>query len=268
MTKQLPCREHGGTFTVEARRGRPPVRCSAENPCTEIPTRRARTRSTSRQRVEHAAGREHEADTKAERDAAAIQAAKARATRQADSSEYQRELANAVKAPRKLVAARSDTTPSVSKAHAAKELLEPLGWQCSARLDDRVNDVVGLTATRGVELLVIVWQSGALVSQNYTLWSTMKPSDNGMPKHILPFDPDELSDSELIRAVSGMEVTWWNRIAKSRESAVVSPDKVSITHAYSATGDEVPGDRVITFVDYAGSGFRSFRAGALLKIGK
>lgn len=96
----------------------------------------------------------------------------------------------------------------------------------------------------------------------------MKPSDNGMPKHALPFDPDELSDSELIRAISGMEVTWWNRIAKSRESATVSPDKVNITHAYNATGDEVPGDRVITFVDYAGSGFRSFRAGALLKIGK
>jgi hypothetical protein len=129
-------------------------------------------------------------------------------------------------------------------------------------------DMIEMTATRGEELLTIVWQAGSLFSQNYSLWSTMKPSDNGMPKHSLPFDPDELSDSELIRALSGMEVTWWNRIAKASESATVSPDKVNITHAYNATGDEVPGDRVVTFVDHSGSGFRSFRAGALLKIGR
>src|SRR5690348_5253815 len=34
--KTLQCRDHGGTFTVIPKRGRPPVRCSPDNVCTRF----------------------------------------------------------------------------------------------------------------------------------------------------------------------------------------------------------------------------------------
>jgi hypothetical protein len=64
-----------------------------------------------------------------------------------------------------------------------------------------------------------------------------------------------------------MTAIWWNRIAQGEEKATL-PSRVQVTHTYNGVGDETPADRVITFVDMAGSGYRSFRVGALMRIGK
>lgn len=275
--KTIQCRDHeGGTFQIPSQRGRPPVRCSAQNPCTVSPLTVARAKSPRRTSIERetpparstrqatpaqikrAAERAATEPrmTKAERDAAVLQAAKRRVLQ-----------TSTVKAPSSAVVVRTGDTPSVAKAKAARELLAPLGWHCTARVMLPDTDQIELTASRGEELLNIIWRDGELKGQHYSLWNTLKPSANKTPAHSLPFDPDEMPDRGLVDAIRGMKVTWWNRIAKSEETAVVSPDKVAVVHTFNGTSEEVPADRVITFTDYSGSGTRSFRVGALLKIG-
>jgi hypothetical protein len=157
---------------------------------------------------------------------------------------------------------------SVVAAIPARDLLEPLGWATAGKgwIDERGMSHATLACTRGAELLILTWEGGALIDQNYTLWDTTKPRNNGMPPHELDFEPDETSDRELARRITGMQVTWWNRIARNTETAIVG-SKVEIRHVFNGSGDETPGERVITFADHGGAGFRSFRADALMRIG-
>lgn len=274
--KEITCREHGGSFRIEVKRGRPPVKCSAENPCSKAKTARGnrprtmaeaksqsaavRGTSSSRRRAEHAAG----IDSKAQRDAEALEAAKARAV-----SENGAKPAASKRQPRFKPQARVNA--SVPKAHGAKSLLEPLGWKVTGRaFDSEEGAGATVTAVRGQETLSLTWIDGVLTEQTYQLWDAEKPSNNGVPaeKRKLSFDPDELNDSELIKRLSGMAVTWWNTLAKSTESAVIPGNRVAIEHVYNGVGDETPGDRMVKFVDLNGSGFRAFRVGALLRVGK
>ncbi len=267
----ITCRDHGGTFERPARRGRPPVRCSEDNMCSKHPNARkaparkaskaAPVKATRRTRLEHSS--RVAPDDKRIRDAAAVAAAK----RKAISQPLPEALQAPVKAPRKPVEPSTAANPSVPMALAAKALLEPQGWTCHATTPTPVR--VEFHASRGTERLALVWENGEPVSQDYTLFDTEKLSANGIPagKRKLPFDPDEMTDSELVKALSGMTVVWWNRIAQGEEKATL-PSKVQITHTFNGTGDEVPGDRVVTFVDVHGGGFRSFRAGALMRLGR
>ena len=45
--KVIQCREHGGSFEIESRRGRPPVRCTDENPCDMVKAKRRRSAQAS-----------------------------------------------------------------------------------------------------------------------------------------------------------------------------------------------------------------------------
>jgi hypothetical protein len=123
-----------------------------------------------------------------------------------------------------------------------------------------------MTATRGSESLVITWNDGKLASQDYNLWHNRR-SLNGMPARKLKFNPDEMTDRELIRAISGMKVTWWNTLGKTEETYVVSGDRLSIEHFYASNGEEDTGRRIVKFLDQNGNGYRHFHAEALLKVG-
>lgn len=265
---RITCRDHGGTFERPVRRGRPPVRCSDDNMCSKHPDVKVIQEAPARGRkgVVKPGTRRTKAPltpTKAQRDAAAVAAAKAKAL----SEPLPKALQVPVKTPRKAVEPSAPANPSVPMALAAKALLEPQGWTCHATTPTPVR--VEFHASRGTERLALVWENGEPISQDYTLFDTEKLSANGIPagKRKLPFDPDEMTDSELVKALSGMTVVWWNRIAQGEERATL-PSKVQITHTFNGTGDEVPGDRVVTFVDVHGGGFRSFRAGALMRLGK
>jgi hypothetical protein len=123
-----------------------------------------------------------------------------------------------------------------------------------------------VVATRGTETLILRWKDGKLDSQSYLVWDGDKaPAGNGKPRSRLPFDPNEMTDSELIKAISGQKITWWNRIAKSSESAIVPGEKIQIEHTYSGTGDESL--RIVKFVDLGQGGFRAFHVEAMMKIG-
>jgi hypothetical protein len=122
-----------------------------------------------------------------------------------------------------------------------------------------------LTCSRDAETLIIRWQNGVLSSQDYSM-EHLKVADNNYPDRSLTFDPDEVTDSELVRMVKGMKVTWWNTIAGSKEAAIVG-GTVTIEHIFRDNGDEDNSKRIVKFLDHGGGGFRAFHASALLKVG-
>lgn len=310
--KSILCRDHGGHFEIEAKRGRPPVRCSEDNPCDRAP------KAASKRRVAEAIQKPGiqaaiQKLTLSQWQAAAKNAGfgkatiarlktpgqfrqllgleagelpagvtpKARAANEVASVTAERlEAAEAgsptptARKPRQRASKAAPApveervNPSIPKAHAARALLEPQGWKVTGRASFEGEEAhASILAMRGEEQLHMVWVDGGLVAQQYSMWNMETPAKNNTPDHKLPFDPDEMTDAELVRAISGMKVTWWNRIGQMTENAIVSKDRVQVQHLYDGKGDETPADRVITFTDMGGDGFRSFRVGALLKIG-
>lgn len=157
---------------------------------------------------------------------------------------------------------------SLPLAMAAKARLEAVGWTVKGRAwiaPMTTWHMAEITCSRGAETLMIVWQDGVLNDQDYQMES-IRPAENGIPPHSLPFNPEEVTDSELARLISGMKVTWWNSLAGSRETAIVSP-KVNIEHIFVGGGDTDNSKRIVKFIDHSGGGFRAFHAGALLKVG-
>lgn len=240
--KQLRCRDHHGTFSVQPRRGRPPVRCTADNPCTSALYENGLARLAS------------------------------------PGVSRSEQIANTIK--NKRMAATPDTTespakspatvppmhnPNLALAKAAKAQLEAVGWKTTGRAwRDENGQYAQLVGSRAEETLIINWQDGKLMNQSYSMWHT-KPSRNATPASKLGFNPAEMTDGELVRKITGMKVTWWNALAKSTETAVI-PSKVTISHVFVGNGDEDNTKRVVSFVDLNGSGFRSFHVDGLLEI--
>lgn len=240
----ITCRTHGGVFKIVARRGRRPVRCGGTNSkgeqiprCTRYPADSAPAATEARPVLK---------DTK-------------------------RDLRVSV-----VTEAPVETVVNISLplAMKAKEMLTAKGWSVSgaAWLEDSEEGagrrMAKLEAARDDEHLLMVWTDGELTTQEYRLWKDSQPPEsNGRPKRNLGFDPDEMPDSELIRVLSGQKVAWYNRLGTNIESGTIG-NKVQIAHTYlGGTGDENPGERVITFVDREGNGFRSFHVSALMKVG-
>lgn len=263
--KTLQCREHGGTFTVIPRRGRPPVKCTPDNVCTRFSGNvKPGTNRAAKVALADRAPKRNEIKTLAKTTRGTTAKGEA-ALRQ----KYMDELREpATEAPNKALESnangRKSPSPTLAKAQAAKDLLMAQGWVVVGR--GKGVNVASLTCSRGEETLTLAFRDGELVEQHYSLWNVDKPIVNDKPETHLSLDPDELTDSELVRWLSGMKVTWWNRLGAKEEKAVVSPDKIRVEHSFAGNGDETPADRIIHFVGM-GEGFRSFRVGALLRVG-
>lgn len=168
--------------------------------------------------------------------------------------------------------APKEGNPSLILAKEAKSLLEAVGWICKGRAGSQIDNPAcehdywaELTASREHETLFMRWLDGELTDQQYAM-DFLKPSDNGYPESKLHFNPDELTDSELVRMVKGMKVTWHNTIAGSLETAVVG-GTVTIEHIFRDNGDEDNSKRIVKFIDHGGGGFRAFHVSALVKVG-
>lgn len=333
-TKKLNCRTHGGIFEVVSKPGRPPVRCTEENPCSRV-THTAQAPSsvstssreikpkpvyshddllgfTAKQlrKLAHAQG--YSSITRIESHAGLVRAILGQQQKEASQAGSKAERLATLKTvkdttgkvvgiqgPRlpisrveraastiknERAAARtgavvSRTNVCIPLAHKAKAQLEELNWIVKGRAWDNADTTdsrydtdadydtyAEITADRGDELLIMRWKNGALEHQHYTLWNTDRPSANDKPASRLNFDPDELSDGEIARRISGMKIVWWNKLGNSEETAIV-PSSFKIEHHFNGLGDETPADRVVSFIDRAGSGFRAFRLGALIKVG-
>lgn len=244
--KKISCRDHkGGVFTVTAKRGRPPVRCTEDNPCTALKN----NRPASREEI-----------------SARVLAANSKAREKASASRTDTKKAEPRFRASDEVKTAHGRDKSLELAQKAKAQLVTQGWdvQGSAK-----GELVTISAHRGDELLSIVWKNGIAIDQNYSLWSVDKPSSNGeIPPHSLPFDPEWATDSEVAAHIVGMQITWWNRISGKEEKGVCGHDTISIEHRFDGAGHEIPSERLIKFLDGAGGNMRLIQLGQLLRIGK
>lgn len=268
-TKTLKCRTHeGGHFTVPSSRGRYPVRCTDQNVCDAHP---ALTGKRSR--------RENPSDARQSRLAS-------RVARQQTSQNRRRRTEREAPAPEPKPAPRARQkaspvtvkhNPSVPLAYEARRLLEPLGWKVSGRAgEDAAEDLdypasdgpwAVVTAKRGTETISLTWVNGKLTKQDYSMFPTDKPTLPGMPRKKLSFEPDEMDDSGLIKALSGKTVTWWNVTGQSKEKATMphrTDQRIKIEHLMNGHGDEAA--RIVSFVDQDGTGFRAFNINALVSV--
>jgi hypothetical protein len=226
------CRTHpGGRFESPSRRGRPPTSCAPAYPCSASGTH--------------------------------IPAKPKRSTPRS-------RVEHAAATPEGQSEPRSQDSESLSKAKAAKALLEPQGWTIEGRAwtpEDAAGQWASITGVRGEELISMVWNSdGELHSSDYSLWNTQRISANGAPKAHLPFDVDEIPDARLVPYLAGMKLTWHNKLKGGPETAYAGKS-IEIMHVYDNLGEELPGDRTIRFIDATGTGYRAFRLSALLKVG-
>lgn len=236
--KRLRCRTHGGYFTVPARRGRPPVNCTEENECDAAKVPSTKPRTTVPSRTE-----------------AAPKMRTSVATAAHESASVTPDRAN--------WSERRQAT--VRETNRVFGELTSLGWEAKRGWMDK--DSAEITATRGEEMIYIVVRFGGVIAQKYSLWSFEKPSVNKKPVSKLPFDPDEIGDRELSRMLVGMKVTWHNRLSGREETAYCGKDSVRIEHCFDGKGDEVPGQRIVKFIDATGRGFGAFQLDALIKVG-
>lgn len=161
-------------------------------------------------------------------------------------------------------AALKTRNTSVPLAKAAKEHLSALGWTTQGRAfaDDDGAWCAELIASRATgETLIMQWLDGRIVRQDYSL-NYDRPADNHIPPNKLGFDPEELTDRELVDRIRGMKVVWWNTLGNSTESGTIG-NKVSVEHVF----DDNTAKRLVKFVDHGGQGFRAFHVSALLKVG-
>lgn len=252
------CRDHaGGRFTPPVRRGRPPVRCTPEYPCSAVETAippQGKAKSAHGKQLQEAAVEPVKITRPTRKEMAAERAAFEATDRE------QRRQAKAVNQ------GMSDgLSVSLEKAKRAKAELISRGFTVEGHAKGTTAEI---TAARDDELIVMAWEDGLLTVSQYSLWSTDKPSENEVPASNLPFDVDEISDRELVQQLIGRKVTWFNRLKQGTETAYAGRETLRIDHVYNGVGDETPADRIIHFIDPDHGGFRTFRLGALLKVGK
>lgn len=235
--RRKQCRAHSGIFSYHPKKGRQPVSCKPEFPCD-----RANEETPTQMKERTSPGGMHDGP---------------------DTHPVARDWSQ--KRPEPLKPAN----PCLPLAKAAKERLTAVGWvvQGKGALDEHY--WAQITASRDHETLVIRWlavtETDIQVAQEYAM-EFEKPSDNGYPDSDLHFKPEELSDSELVRMIKGMKVTWWNTIGGSKETAIIGGN-VTIEHIFYANGDEDNSKRIVKFIDHGGGGFRAFHVSALLKVG-
>lgn len=263
--KQTQCKEHGGMFRVPVKRGRPPGQCNPQNPCTMARTKKTTAKTTSGGTVRPSRA-EAVAKRPTETRKGGVVGAQERATRPRKVTPRTEPAKKATKSTPEASDVVVTHNPSIVLAKHARDLLEPQGWELHGRAwTDEEDAWAEVTGNRGSESIAIRFVNGKFYSQDYSLWDAEKtPGQNGMPKANLPFDPYEMSDGELAKELAGRKVTWWNRIGKNQETAIIG-NKFQIHHYYEGTDES---SRQVTFVDQTNGQykFRSFNVDALMRV--
>lgn len=279
MTKQLKCRDHGGIFTVPSSRGRYPVRCNEDNICDQHPEYVVYNKSANRVNRRN---NKRSIEEIAKRTSRTLRGEMPRKSVQ--NRRRRPELVEEAPTPRKTRKPRQKEAqpvvvrhnPSIPLAFEARRLLEPNGWAVKGRAgDDAIEDLdlnkpggwAMVNATRGNETITLTWVAGKLVKQDYSMFPSDIPTLPGMPRKRLPFEPSDIDDAGLIRAISGKKVIWWNVMGQRRETAIMphrADSKLKIEHMINGHGEEQA--RIVTFVDQDGTGYRSFNVNALVNV--
>ncbi len=249
--RRKQCRDHGGIFSYHPHRGRQPVRCKPEYPCD-----RADTESPMEMK-------ERTSPIGIPNRFEGVDLRTAKQKREAEAPHPAHATSDGAYLPS---TASPGSNPCLPLAKAAKERLVTVGWVVQGRgWFTEAGGHAQITASRGDETLSMEWENGEVVSQIYAM-EFLNPVKNNYPRSNLHFDPDELTDSELVRMIKGMKVTWHNTIAGSSETAIVG-GTVTVEHIFRDNGDEDNSKRIVKFIDHGGGGFRAFHVSALLKVG-
>lgn len=282
---RLQCRTHGGIFEMPSRRGRKPVRCTDDNQCTRATSNKDTSasmvsdmyRTLRGEKPAVVSSRAAALANKIKNKRTTVKTAHSNVDKRIDEWEAKgrprlgkrkRELRTQVKQEAPITVTVNNSLPPMT---VAREALIAKGWEIQNLTVSSPSVPIGsaeLIAVRGDEIIAMRWENGVLRYQNYSMWNNgHPPTQNNRPKSRLDFDPEELTDKEIARLISGQKVTWWNKLGSSEETAIVG-DKVRINHTFiGGRADENPGERVITFVDREGGGYRSFYVSALIKVG-
>lgn len=263
VLKPLTCRTHGGIFKVERKRGRQPVKCTPDNKCTRADGEQVTDRAETKRVLKDAKSNGASVTVKTE------YKKPAETTTRRDVNHARKVKSRQDRKPQPVVVTQN---PSLPLALAAKERLTALGWEVKGK--GGKDGSAAITAVRGEELLTIAWHDGKKTDQQYSIWDTQRPAENGhgKPGTQVKFSMEEISDKELADLLRGQKVTWWNRLGGNQETAVVSAKSIKVEWIFKTDDDghredPTPLDRILTFVDPGGGGYRSFRLGALLKVG-
>jgi hypothetical protein len=260
--KKVKCRLHGGFFTVPVKAGRVPVKCSSDNICTMHPAYRAAQATGVAKAVARTLNGAIPKPTQNRR---------TRTVKQDPAPDPVKPRRTRQKATEPPVVVQHN--PSVPLAYEARRLLEPVGWKVTGKAGmdaleelgtDREGPWATVTGQRGTETLSLTWIAGKLTKQDYSMFPTDKPTVPGMPRKRLPFNPNELDDAGLVRAISGMKISWWNVMGQRRETATFprrGDQRVKVERLMNGHGDQEA--RVVSFVDQDGTGFRAFNVNAL-----
>lgn len=203
----------------------------------------------------------------------------------------EKEPSAAVEAP-----AESTPTDTPTKAHKHATAFSEAGWKVEVQTSD--GGYAELIAVRGTETIHQAWVSGVYVpeSASYTIgdrtvktrnvaealrWgkrsvgdaetefakvgsnkSFVKRAPAEKPKAAkLPFDPETVTEPELVAAIAGAKIRWMSRLSNQEETAIVHPDPRKIREEMQY------GFRTVLFLCMT-TGFRAFRLVDILSVSK
>lgn len=275
--RKVQCREHGGTFQIPVKRGRPPTKCNETNVCTMAGKRTGKYRPVTKENTATAAQKREAAKPKPTLRGVNRSALRTTGWCRCDEQggERHEKGIEGCKYATRGAKAVVRNNPSIPIARELKEQLEPLGWTCHAKgyfTDSDGIGVVDFSATRDTETITVEIIGGKAIKQHYSIWNDERPALNKKPASKLPFDPEEMSDAELAGELAGKRVVWWNPLGNTREYGRLPESegkKITVQHVITmdeGNPDELPGSRIVTFVDQDGTGFRSFKVGALMAV--
>lgn len=100
------------------------------------------------------------------------------------------------------------------------------------------------------------------------------PKDRRLLAVKIPFDPQAAEDFEILAKVAGRKLVWINSISGEQESARVAaedyrnPKTGSAPAAYTHISYSSEGRRILTFVDQAGTGYRSVGVDSIVQVAR
>lgn len=175
-------------------------------------------------------------------------------------------------------------TYRLGRAETFARTAEEAGWETKIKNDPERNRSV-VHARRGQEQFSFAWVDGKFekgrhkVAGTETPWSNVKAAIRMMqqPEDViyreadtgciirLPFDIEEADDKVVLAALADHTVTWRNHLTGGQESGRTPRGglhfKIEQHPVY-----ENNGERIVTFADQYGGGFRSFALSQLLEV--
>lgn len=305
-TREVQCRTHGGTFTVPAKPGRPPTRCTGDNPCSKARTTRASQAVNVQTHPTAASGTTAKREPvrsnrrgKKPKSAPVQEPACSNCGNPIERREncygpgqhgrwYHRISADdfQLSCPGqrgKTATYREEDAEVPSRKSAPKRT--PATNIAEVNFRDEANragkllkrqgwNVAGSTQRIEGSMYPVLEATRGEETLSLRWYPTgckqeyrIWPVDESASKN-LPFDPDLAPDHAVVSALRGCKVTWRNALSGNVESAIIKPNAdITVSTRYHGPDVPSPASRQITVItDGPAGATRTFRLSALVEI--